>query len=382
MQEVFSYVMVEAFCFILLLVIFIKTDKNRVTEYEFYAFRFGIAVFFSYLAIDIICNLGKNHFIPFPRFLSIFANGMVLFLLCLLCFVWLVYSQMALNGKMINSFRYLILSSVPLALSAFLCICSLKTGWIYYVTEEGLYQRGPLYIIQLIIDYFYYIWSTVFAIFTYFSSKERLVRIKALTIGGYIILPTLGGITQIFVPGTPIVAMSIFIPTFLVFVSFQNIHIFKDTLTGLNNRRRADIFIENLLNSIRKNNSYYLFLFDINNFKYINDNFGHLEGDKALEYTSRCLKYSAEASSGFLARYGGDEFIIIASADAISDPDDFVSQLNANLHEFCKIQALPYNLTLSVGYVQFDNPDITSDEIFAEADFQLYENKRNFHGIF
>lgn len=382
MQDVFSYIFVETFCFVLLLVIFIKMNRNPSLEYEFKVLRLGIIVFFVYLTVDIISNLSRHHFIHFSWTLCTFADGMVLFSVCLLCFIWLIFTQASLNGKRVRNTGYLLLFAIPLFISALLCICSVKNGWLFYIDESGTYQRGPMFMLQLVIDYFYYTWSTVFAIWVFFSSENQLTRVKALTIAGYVLIPTVGGIAQVLVPGTPIVAMTIFIPTFLVFVNFQNTHIFKDILTGLNNRRRADIFLANLVNSIRKKNSYYIFLFDINNFKHINDEFGHLEGDKALEYTSRCLKAIADSYSGFLARYGGDEFIIIALEDNIPNPDYFVSELKLRLLEFCKNKALPYNLSLSVGYVKFDDPNMTADEIFAAADSKLYESKRKFHRVY
>ena len=63
----------------------------------------------------------------------------------------------------------------------------------------------------------------------------------------------------------------------------------------------------------------YLLMMDADGFKQINDRYGHVEGDHALQVISAALKEVCSASGGFIARYGGDEFVVLQKAAAERD---------------------------------------------------------------
>ena len=86
--------------------------------------------------------------------------------------------------------------------------------------------------------------------------------------------------------------------------------IYNDALTGLNNRRRLDQFLEEHLEISSKDRPVSLLLMDVNGFKKINDKFGHIEGDAVLKMVGTVLKLAAADFDAFAARYGGDEFCL------------------------------------------------------------------------
>ncbi|XFO67319.1 hypothetical protein SPSIL_035140 [Sporomusa silvacetica DSM 10669] len=86
----------------------------------------------------------------------------------------------------------------------------------------------------------------------------------------------------------------------------------KDSLTGLYNRRYVDKVISSLLIQMnRKNAKLSICILDCDNFKYINDKYGHDKGDFVLQEFSRVL-VATNKKSNIVARWGGDEFLIIA----------------------------------------------------------------------
>ncbi len=85
----------------------------------------------------------------------------------------------------------------------------------------------------------------------------------------------------------------------------------KDELTGLYNRKAFDGRMSKALDTFSEGGSAFaLILFDIDRFKEVNDTFGHVAGDKVLQKVSECLKDTFRKND-FIARYGGDEFVVL-----------------------------------------------------------------------
>ena len=161
----------------------------------------------------------------------------------------------------------------------------------------------------------------------------------------------------------------------------------RDSLTGLYNRH---FFIDRLYHeierSIRENLNFYIIMFDLDNFKPINDKHGHLKGDETLKKVAEILK-SNFRSYDTVARLGGDEFIVLASIG-----EDNIQQRLENIrHEIEKIFP-EENLSVSYGYLKLPNglKDILEKHsnkeeiieiILSEVDSIMYENKRKKKGL-
>ena len=147
-----------------------------------------------------------------------------------------------------------------------------------------------------------------------------------------------------------------------------------DYLTKLNNRKNIDLALkmnENLYK--RYKDSFSVILFDLDDFKKVNDTYGHLVGDKILiEIADLLRKYTREAD--VIGRWGGEEFIIICPKTNLQEA--LVVALNlkekVSLHKFDKVG----NKTASFGVSTFkDNDTIT--ELLTRADDAMYKAKTN-----
>lgn len=154
---------------------------------------------------------------------------------------------------------------------------------------------------------------------------------------------------------------------------------YRDSLTGLYNRRAFDQRMKSLLNlqnRPRRQNqmmpSYFVML-DIDNFKDINDEQGHLYGDEVLAIVARIMTDSFR-DYDLLFRYGGEEFTaVLMDIDeelCIRALDRF--RQNIEQHQFPKNN----QVTVSLGYTNFDT-QLTIDEIIDRADKALYLSKHN-----
>ena len=116
-------------------------------------------------------------------------------------------------------------------------------------------------------------------------------------------------------------------------------------------------------------------MIDIDRFKNINDTYGHLLGDKAIAETGRIL-HNACSLTDVVARYGGDEFVIIRHADAKNDINDITKKIEASLDKLNVSGKYPFNMTYSYGSSTFDPDTTTIDDFIKAMDASMYENKR------
>ena len=101
----------------------------------------------------------------------------------------------------------------------------------------------------------------------------------------------------------------------IVFLRFQNLEMLVDPLTGLGNRRRMQLYIDKL--SRKRKGEFSAIVFDIDDFKDINDLYGHIYGDRILVIISKILEKSAGNKKITFIRYGGDEFIVITPKEEV-----------------------------------------------------------------
>ena len=153
-----------------------------------------------------------------------------------------------------------------------------------------------------------------------------------------------------------------------------------DELTGLYNRRGFLTLAQQQLRLARRGQRELVLLFvDMDDFKDINDRFGHGEGDVALRRTAAILQHTFR-DSDIVARLGGDEFVVLASDIAHGTGPLIVERLRAELQLRNEREGYPYRLSFSVGLATFDPerpPEI--EELLATADAMLYEQKRHKH---
>jgi diguanylate cyclase (GGDEF)-like protein len=152
----------------------------------------------------------------------------------------------------------------------------------------------------------------------------------------------------------------------------------RDPLTGLYNRK---YFLEVARESLQKASSYNfplsVFIFDIDNFKTYNDTHGHLSGDELILKLGAILRQNTR-STNVIARYGGDEFIVLLNETEKEDGLIFAEKWKKLIesHPFKGEGAEALPVTISGGLASFPSDGQTVEELIKKADLALYESKR------
>jgi len=154
----------------------------------------------------------------------------------------------------------------------------------------------------------------------------------------------------------------------------------KDELTDLANRRSLEAFLEKEVERCARYGHPITILFiDIDNFKSVNDKYGHLEGDTALRQFANILKHEVRGAD-IVARHGGEEFVaVLVETDA--DAAMLVAERIRRSVEETSIQLAsgrpPASLTASVGVAAWEPPErpVTADRLLERADQAMYRSK-------
>ncbi len=150
-----------------------------------------------------------------------------------------------------------------------------------------------------------------------------------------------------------------------------------DELTGLYNRRGFMTLAEQGLKVASRKKIGMLMIFaDLDRMKWINDTFGHREGDRALIEAAEVLKETFRESD-IIGRIGGDEFAMLAIDTPELTTEILTTRLQSNLEIHNKRGVRSYELSLSIGITHY-NPDTpcSLEELMAQADSLMYEEKR------
>lgn len=148
-----------------------------------------------------------------------------------------------------------------------------------------------------------------------------------------------------------------------------------DPLTGLANRTSFDRALEQARRRLVRDGALFaVVLIDIDHFKRVNDQFGHMAGDLLLTTTARRLQ-SAIRAGDLVARYGGDEFAMIAAGKNREEFAAMAERLHKHLSRPVEVEGLVLPGSFSIGMAVADDRALDAPALIAEADAALYAAK-------
>jgi diguanylate cyclase (GGDEF)-like protein len=144
-----------------------------------------------------------------------------------------------------------------------------------------------------------------------------------------------------------------------------------DSLTGAANRRMLIQMLHRHLTHADKNATFLSIIFiDVDNFKQINDRYGHEQGDLALQVIAKTIKTNVRITD-VVGRIGGDEFVIICPGLKRAQSAGLVQRIKKAVAH----QAWKYPLSVSAGISVYPEDGLTADVLLCSADENMYRNK-------
>lgn len=261
--------------------------------------------------------------------------------------------------------------AVPLIIATILIIINLLgTDIIFEISKENLYTRGPMNFILYIFIFVYYMES----IYTVQKAKSDSILVEFFPIYFFIIPCMIGTMIQGFFFGISTVWLCVAIAFIIVYIEIQISISFIDDLSGLYNRKYMNHYLDKLQNDKPKH--VYGFLMDINDFKTINDIYGHLKGDQAIIQFGKILQHSIDKDSVAI-RMGGDEFVIFAILKSNEEALTLKKRIEQNVRQFNTNSTEPFHLSFSIGMAKYSG---NIETFLSSMDDSMYEAK-NMHRL-
>ena len=151
----------------------------------------------------------------------------------------------------------------------------------------------------------------------------------------------------------------------------------EDPLTGIANRRRFFEKVSTLFFKARPDClPLYLFALDIDNFKEINDTYGHDIGDKVIKVFVDIVEKELEEDDCF-SRFGGDEFVIMMMHKNQEKALNRIKRIQDNISKTHLLMGVSVDFSVSIGMTEVESFDENIDDVIKCADLSLYKEKRS-----
>lgn len=304
------------------------------------------------------------------RIISYFTNCLYFVFSVAFCFVMSAFLEYNINYSE-KAYNFLKKVFIPLLiLNCIITLLSIPFGLYFFLDQNNNYIRGPLNFVSACLGFFslFFVYLRIILIY-----KEESKNLKSvLTIG--LLIPLAFNILQVTnISPVPVLFPSVTLSVlfFYLFLISNSLNI--DYLTGLQNKRGINRFFDNLPNII---SSYLAVIFiDLNDFKTINDVYGHKEGDLAIVTFSKIIT-KVTRKNDLAARIGADEFLITVIVNNEEELKLIIRRIETELDLCNKILNKPYNLSMSCGSI-IVNPNIPfdKDKIISDADRIMYKQK-------
>lgn len=323
--------------------------------------------------------IAHNRFLPYWKTGVILSKDIYFLSTALMCFFWFVYFEYLQNSPFVKNRKRLWISSAFVWIQLILIIVNHFVPILYYVDESRTYTRGPLFFLLYIFAYIYVLVTCTRAFIGLLDKRKAEQRQKLLILAIFPIAPAIGGIIQYIVPNIPVVCGMLSIATLVLYLNWITEMVSVDPLTKLNNRKQLVHHYEQWVKGNDEHMDIHFLMIDANRFKSINDTYGHVEGDAALVRVAEALRRGCKVLKhrANIARYGGDEFVIITKGETDESIEELKKAINDSLQVLNEEANSPYPLTVSIGTAMAGGYEKLSFKVIAElADEELYEEKK------
>lgn len=285
--------------------------------------------------------------------------------------IWIYYVILTIDPKKKGLCKECVPVIIVVVVNMLIALSTPISNKYFVIDANNIYHRGEWTIISngmFVVLLAYEFWLIV-------TNWKRINQRERIPMLFFLLPPMIGFVFQTIFFGTSLVWPGSTISILIVYIMIQSQIVKTDYLTGLYNRRQLDYYLNRKLYSLPDHKKFAGIMIDLDEFKEINDQYGHSAGDAALRSTAILINKSCHRDA-FIARYGGDEFIVLLNITDEKMLQEQINRLKRNFELFNQKSKESYKLEISVGYSIY-MPEHGSGSGFLEhLDQLMYKNKK------
>ncbi len=293
----------------------------------------------------------------------LFVNNVVFAML------WVLYADLRLRKFGSKSTRKYLFTFLPGLLTILMVVVNLFTPIFFGVDENNVYYRGKWFILTYVVTYFYLVWGMVAAYFVR-QKEDKYVFLPAIT---FLIPISIASILQFVFQGISLLWVGGSIGLMSAYMSLQDERAAIDPLSGVFTRHYMNQYLDMQCKKSGDNRISGIML-DIDKFKSINDQYGHLIGDEVIRKFGGLLRRAVNGR-GIVFRYAGDEFVVVVVNRSKEEMLKLISDIHGGM-EKVNAEDNVYKIACSLGYATYVPGEKTS-HFLKRMDDAMYTNKNN-----
>ncbi|MBQ3921576.1 MAG: GGDEF domain-containing protein [Firmicutes bacterium] len=305
------------------------------------------------------------------RAINLAANTYLFAVNSLLSFSILIYFDLSLYGDPARIKKVYKTQIIVATVMFLITILNIFVPIVFRISEANRYSRLPFsYAYLLVIAYFTYCsWRTT-------NRYEKENGVKAfLKVEMFLIPVIIGAAVQFSFYGLSLGWLASAVGLVCLYMMQQNETAYIDPVTDIYNRQYMSYLISSW---VRTNCSIAGMMIDIDDFKKINDQFGHAEGDAIIRELAARLT-NAGTDNEMVFRFAGDEFIVLKKAKTREALEPYIERMLAEIDQLNRTSDKAYHLAVSYGTSLYDPQDSNLDKFMKDMDDRMYAMKSSHH---
>lgn len=376
----YSFFKIEAHvvCTLVLIILFnYQLHSSDQTEPRIAWFRL-VFVQILYCISGIVRVLVDINIIPKSPLSQYLGSAVNFGLFVCICWLLFVYVELYQKSTLMNSLKNKILAVSPLIFTVIMLIIIPFTSLHSEVADE-IMSSGKFFIFMFLMNLIYPLASLILSI----MRRRKMTKYERGTIPVtaiyYPAIFLVCGPLQAFNWRVPFLCYAILVADIFVYINYADSLVSVDPLTKISNRNGLVQFLTHKLIDENENpEDLYLFAIDVNDLNSINTLYGRSEGDRVLILMADALqKFKDEEHNCYIARYFGDEFMIVANIQDNDEFELFIEHIRNYINNMAMSENLAYRLRVNIGWAKYEKYSRTEtiSGLIEEADKILNEKK-------
>lgn len=231
-MEGILYCTLNIFCLsilILILLQIIKSNDRRMSQMVYSWFIISSVILCT---SDLIWGIVDFSFVwQFSDSVDFLVNSIYHIFTLVTAYMWYLFSESEMETRTTTTKKGLAVSLVPFVIGISIIVGSYWENWVFFIDENGTYQRGDLYIVHIAICFFYILLTSIKAFVRSFNKDNYLNRAKYRTLANFCIFPLIAGVFQVFLVGSPMISAGVTFAAIQVYINSREQLISVDPLT-------------------------------------------------------------------------------------------------------------------------------------------------------